>query len=167
MTLRQLKRKLAAVGLTMDILDRGVHFKPSRNADRFEVWLKGPCSYSKISFAETKNAAIRQAIPGLEDAIHYEEHIANYRRDPQFSVENLNRIFVGKNVIITHPALPCSNGEGVCVTFHDIPRDPEHVDIELHDGSRYGFKPQNLDETSVEGPIGYLARGDRKVAIVQ
>lgn len=165
MTLRQLKRKLAAVGLVMDILDRGVGFRPTSNANRFEVWLRGPGCYSKISFAETKNSAIRQANSELEEAIRYEEFIANYQRDPQFSIENLNRTFVGKNVVITHSGIHCADDSGICVAFHDIPRDPKHVDIELQDGSRYGFKPQIMDDNSVEGEIGWLASGHRKVAI--
>ncbi len=77
-------------------------------------------------------------------------------------VEQLNKLFKGKRVNITHSGNRfLKDRSGTCLTFH---KTETGVDIELTDESRWGFVPDKLTTDSIEGDVGF-ATGRRKVEL--
>jgi len=80
----------------------------------------------------------------------------------------LQKFFVGKNVIITHSGQKKSkirDSNGLCVMIYATPRRLSLFDIELEDGRRFGFNPENVAVNFVEGSLGAKAGGRRKIEL--
>lgn len=79
-------------------------------------------------------------------------------------IDELNRRFAGKPVTITHTGNSVlRDGTGICKAFH---RTDGGVDMEAVCGNRWGFVPDTLTETSVEGNVARHVAGRRKIALV-
>lgn len=75
-------------------------------------------------------------------------------------------LFAGKEICITHIDSDQKSSRGICKTAHAAPPGQrEHFDIELENGSRYGFVPDLLDASSAEGGMGWV-RGRRRFELV-
>lgn len=80
--------------------------------------------------------------------------------------EYLIALFAGKRVRITHTNPRVTTDEGTCKTIHTIPGSEDEFDLELEDGSRYGFVPEIITSDSVDGELRAFAGGRRKIQIV-
>lgn len=81
---------------------------------------------------------------------------------PMFA--GLIALFKGKSVRITHTNPRVSTVEGVCAMVHDM--GDGTFDVELGDGHRISFVPEEITASSVDGPLPAWAGGRRKVEIV-
>ncbi len=80
------------------------------------------------------------------------------------TIAEMNELFVGRKVRISHEGNPrLEDGEGICKQFHVT---ESGVDIELIDGRRWGFVPENLTPLWTEGPVGGFIAGRRKIELV-
>lgn len=77
----------------------------------------------------------------------------------------LQGMFKGKTIAITHEGNESlKNTEGVCKTIH---LTEYGMDIELEDGSRWGFYPENITERFVEcSLVPSMIAGRRKIELV-
>jgi hypothetical protein len=80
-------------------------------------------------------------------------------------LKRLSDLFIGKKVLITHTNERIKNEAGVCKNVYTIPGTVAHFDMELENGSRFGFVPEIITETSVDGKLRALAGGRRKIEI--
>lgn len=75
-------------------------------------------------------------------------------------------LFGGKSVRIMHTNKRLQTFEGVCKTIHQIPGTEDHFDLELEDGHRLGFVPEEITSSSVEGELRAFAGGRRKIELI-
>lgn len=80
-------------------------------------------------------------------------------------LQRLKDLFEGKRVRISHPDRRIATAEGRCKTVHPIKGSENNFDLELTNGHRYGFIPETVTEFSVEGKIGNLIVGHRKIEL--
>ncbi len=75
-------------------------------------------------------------------------------------------IFAGKSVRITHTNKKLGTEEGICKTVHAVPGEKDQFNIELKNGNRYGFVPEIVTSSSVDGELRAFAGGRRKVELI-
>jgi|GEM_PF-5910822 len=80
----------------------------------------------------------------------------------------LSALFEGKEIRITHvnDLNPMKDAHGFCVKVHATPGTSGSFDVELKDGSRYGFSPDIITDTYADGPLKALAGGRRKIETI-
>lgn len=84
---------------------------------------------------------------------------------PPIDLDKLIDRFAGRPVAITHSGNSAlRDGTGICKTFH---LSEGGVDMETVSGNRWGFIPDTLTETSVEGNMAKHIAGRRKISHVQ
>ncbi len=80
-------------------------------------------------------------------------------------LKKLEELFVGKRVRITHVNMVVDDQVGICTAIHEVSRTENTFEI-LLDGNRlYGFIPELLEATSVEGRPTAHARNRRKIEL--
>lgn len=93
-----------------------------------------------------------------------------HRALPEPTVEDMDmlaqmlRLFVDREVRITHTERGIITIEGICKTVH--PTGVDTFDIELEDGRRIGIVPESITEDSVEGELRISSRGRRKIQVI-
>lgn len=85
----------------------------------------------------------------------------------KITIEQLQKVFVGKAVSITHPMATSPDKSGVCVAINHT--EPDHgligIDLVLEDGSRWGMLPEQMSDDTVSGPIASQGRFRREVTV--
>lgn len=76
----------------------------------------------------------------------------------------LSDLFVGKKVTVSSPGLSLEPETGVCVAIQETP-GVEGFDIQLQSGTKYGFIPEKISATGVEGNLGAFNAGRRIIEI--
>jgi hypothetical protein len=77
----------------------------------------------------------------------------------------LERMFVGKRVRISHTGNHLPSREGICIAIHST-KGLAPFDIELEGGFRYSFLPTDVNSTSCSGDLMAMAGGTRKIEVV-
>jgi len=78
----------------------------------------------------------------------------------------LNQMFGGKRVLVTHQKSHLGTYEGICKKIHQVPDCSENFDLEFEDGHRLFFSPEIVTETSVEGNFLHLGKATRKIELI-
>jgi len=86
-------------------------------------------------------------------------------KERSMTKSELEKMFVGKRVRISHTGNYDPDREGICVAIHAT-QGLSPFDIELDDESRYGFKPTTVTATSCAGDLMALAGGTRKIEVM-
>ncbi|MCC2630851.1 MAG: hypothetical protein K0S38_660 [Candidatus Paceibacter sp.] len=81
-------------------------------------------------------------------------------------LEKLKEMFVDRRVEISHSNDRLKTETGVCKNIHETPGEPGHYDLELTDGSRYGFSPVVVSADGVDGPLNAFAGGRRMIRAI-
>ena len=78
----------------------------------------------------------------------------------------LRKMFEGKRVRITHTNKRVGTTTGVCKAIHATPGSRKQFDLELENGHRFGFGPEVITPSSVDGELLAFAGGRRKIEVV-
>ena len=78
----------------------------------------------------------------------------------------LNSLFAGQMVRITHTNKRLTDVSGVCRRVWTVPGEKGSFEMELKDGHRVTFVPEAVTSDSVEGELHAAAGGRRKIQII-
>jgi hypothetical protein len=82
-------------------------------------------------------------------------------------LEKLRVLFVGKKIRITHINMRMASETGVCVQVHELIGGRGGFDVELADGSRFGFIPDKVTADAAEGELRAFSGARRKFEVVE
>jgi hypothetical protein len=81
-------------------------------------------------------------------------------------LDQLNAMFQGRRVRITHTSERLQPIECVCKVIHQVPGSTREFNLETQDGGRIGFVPEIVTATSTDGPLLAFAGGRRKIEVL-
>ncbi len=81
-------------------------------------------------------------------------------------LDQLIEMFTGKSVRITNSTSRPAIKEGICKTVQRVPDTENEFNMQLEDGSCYGFVAEIVTPNSTDGQLRAGAGGRRKIEVI-